>query len=126
MWSYNHTFSYSYSPALFHYGIKGMKWGVRRTPEELGYNKGSVESVVNRHLPKVIAKNGLKVRSMSIHAAEQAEERKVKAKEILETLNNPLYIYGIRTDEQGRRSQRLVGNNATVNVNPDNGVIVTV
>lgn len=22
---------------LFHYGVKGMKWGVRRTPEELGH-----------------------------------------------------------------------------------------
>ena len=25
-----------YSSELFHYGIKGMKWGVRRTPEQLG------------------------------------------------------------------------------------------
>lgn len=24
---------------LMHYGIKGMKWGVRRTPEELGHHK---------------------------------------------------------------------------------------
>lgn len=34
------------SPALFlmHYGVKGMKWGVRRTPEELGYKpKRTVE-----------------------------------------------------------------------------------
>lgn len=29
---------------LKHYGVKGMKWGVRRTPEELGHkSKGKVE-----------------------------------------------------------------------------------
>lgn len=28
--------SISCSSELFHYGIKGMKWGVRRTPEQLG------------------------------------------------------------------------------------------
>lgn len=24
---------------LYHHGIKGQRWGVRRTPEQLGYNK---------------------------------------------------------------------------------------
>ena len=29
--------SVEYGGELFHHGIKGMKWGVRRTPEELGH-----------------------------------------------------------------------------------------
>lgn len=30
---------------LTHYGVKGMKWGVRRTPEELGHQQEIRESV---------------------------------------------------------------------------------
>lgn len=38
MWRYNHTYPYE----LYHYGIKDMKWGVRRTPEQLGHNKKKI------------------------------------------------------------------------------------
>lgn len=31
-----------YSP-IVHYGIKGMKWGIRRTPEQLGHKKEKEE-----------------------------------------------------------------------------------
>lgn len=30
-----------YLGAIYHHGIKGMKWGVRRSPEELGHTKKS-------------------------------------------------------------------------------------
>lgn len=33
MWTYNYT----YPDYICHYGIKGMKWGIRRTPAQLGH-----------------------------------------------------------------------------------------
>lgn len=35
MWQYNH------SDELMHYGVKGMRWGVRRTPAQLGHRPAS-------------------------------------------------------------------------------------
>jgi len=33
---------------LYHYGIKGQKWGVRRTPEQLGHPNKRIENSFNR------------------------------------------------------------------------------
>ena len=37
---------------LTHYGIKGMKWGVRRTPEQLGHRPEGVPRKTNREARK--------------------------------------------------------------------------
>lgn len=44
LWEYN----YSNSDILEHYGIKGMKWGIRRTEEQLRRVRGKLESDANR------------------------------------------------------------------------------
>ena len=33
---------------LYHHGIKGMKWGVRRTPEQLGHRRERMDEAKNR------------------------------------------------------------------------------
>lgn len=33
---------------LMHHGIKGMKWGIRRTPEQLGHRQAQREEAKNR------------------------------------------------------------------------------
>lgn len=117
---------YSPSAVLKHYGVKGMKWGVRRTPEQLRYDKSSITGIVNKSLTKIATKNGILVRSISDHAANQAAQRKVSAKDIVDALKNSLYINDVIIDDSGRKSQRFIGYSATVNVNPDTGVIATV
>lgn len=41
---------------LYHYGVKGMKWGVRRTPEQLGHRIGqkNSESSLKKKAPKQV------------------------------------------------------------------------
>lgn len=70
--------------------------------------------------------NGIKIRSVSAHTIDRAGQRGVKTVDVLDAIQNPLHIESIKTDEDGRRSQRLIGNRATVNINPDNGNIATV
>ena len=103
-----------------------MKWGVRRTREQLRHDKGSIMSVVNRNASKIATRNGILVTSIADHAGDQAHERKITSKEIVDALQKPLYIKGVKVDDEGRKSQQFIGSKATVCVNPDTGVISTI
>lgn len=52
-------------------------------------------------------------------------ERGLTRAQIDDAIENPLHAFDVTTDEQGRRAQKLVGASATVVINPDTGVIIT-
>lgn len=115
---------------LMHYGVKGMKWGVRRTKEELAHDRNSIESRMRNQLKTTVkASNGTTVTSLSEHALDrtQLDSRPVTVEGIMDALKNPLNDGSIVTkrDNSGRPSQQFIGKSATVAVNPETGVITT-
>ena len=85
-------------------------------------------STVNRYLrsAKITTRDGIRISSISDHAAAQAEERRVGKQEILDAMERSLYIGRDKNDAEGRTSRQYLGKSATVVINPENGNIVTV
>lgn len=70
--------------------------------------------------------NGLIVSQLTKHTIERAKDRGVSETDITSALTTPLHIDEIKIDRFGRKSQRFIGESATVNINPDLGNVVTV
>lgn len=62
---------------LYHYGVIGMHWGVRRTPEQLGHRTKS--SVSARSAKARVRVNNKKVGSTKPMTAEEKEAKKKEA-----------------------------------------------
>ncbi len=69
--------------------------------------------------------DGLQV-NISVHSVLQAESRGVKAAGIQDALTKPMDVSKIKEDGEGRKSKRYIGEQATVAVNPETGMVTTV
>lgn len=85
--------------SLEHYGIKGQKWGVRRTPEQLGHiteKKRKVSNWIQRARKKSAKrkKQAAKKKAEAKKAkAEKEEESEEKIREKVLNSTDPKYIY---------------------------------
>lgn len=59
------------------------------------------------------------------HAVKRQAERGLSNDKIKDAINSPLYIGDVKIDAQGRKSQKYIGKDATVIINPDSGKIIT-
>lgn len=90
------------SSVLVHHGIKGQKWGVRRTPEELGhYTKTRFYDIIGSH--SIITPKGTKITEFSVHASNQLKDptRPVSYGDILNAVREPLHVKDVVYDNEG-------------------------
>lgn len=114
-----------YGKELYHYGVKGQKWGVRRTKKQLLYDRGSINSILKKKLVGMNISNGIVITECKLHVADRGEERSIRAKDIIDAVKNPLYIRKAKPDNKKRLSRQFIGVKATVAVNPETGVLTT-
>lgn len=70
-------------------------------------------------------KSGIIEAGKTAHAVERMIERDVSEQDVNDARENPLHKRDIVTDENGRRSQVIIGNKATICINPDTGKVIT-
>lgn len=71
-------------------------------------------------------KNGITIKGASDHFGQQALSRNISKTDIHHALTSPLDFGKLRTDSRGKSSLKIIGEKATVVINPDDGTLVTV
>ena len=63
---------------LVHYGVKGMKWGIRRTPEQLGHKVRQIRNMSDSDRTRY-AKQRIKERGAEQAISDEEKKRKIQS-----------------------------------------------
>ena len=108
--------------------VRDPKTGRNVVVEEMTYKQWE-RWVQSRTYSDIIGKrtsNGIEIKMVSAHSIDRGDQRGVASSHVLDAVTNPLYVREVKTDNKGQKSQRFIGAEATVNINPDTGNVVTV
>lgn len=108
--------------------VRDPKTGKNVLVDEMTYDEWE-RWVQSRQFGDIIGiktENGIEIKSVSAHSIGRSDERGVSQSAVKNAITKPLHVQKTRTDRNGMRSQRYIGKEATVNVNPDTGNIITV
>lgn len=108
--------------------VRDPKTGKNVLINEMTYDEWE-KWVQSRTYGDIIGKrtsNGIEIKMISAHSIDRGDQRGVTSSGVLDAVTKPLYVREVKTDKKGQKSQRFIGSEVTVNINPDTGNIVTV
>ena len=89
-------------------------------------NKSEENNNNQNNIEPFYTKNGILIKQKSNHLEVRLKERSITLEEVIDSLKNPLEICDIEVDDDGKKSQKFIGEKATTSINPETGVIITV
>ncbi len=89
--------------------IRNIMWGIYTDPTAVGMGVGSCS-----------------VSGFTKHGINRVIERGIRPQNILDALRNPLRVNDIVYDRLGRPSQRIIGREVEIIINPSTGEVITV
>lgn len=97
---------------LYHYGVKGMKWGIRRTPAQLGHDVSKRAKKAGSAIGSTLKKAG----SSTISAIKSRQAAKKNSKELKKIRKKPLSE--MSDDELRKTIQRMQLEQQYANLQP--------
>lgn len=83
-------------------------------------------AMINKRKIIGLRTNNVQVSDISQHAYERIAERNVTMEAVKDAIEHPLQTGEIKYDADGRPSFKIIGQKATISINPQTGVITTV